>query len=49
MRRRKAGRIVNIASIGARSRRAPRPYSTSKFALVALSEAMRAELIKDGI
>jgi len=25
------------------------PYSTSKFAFVGLSEAMRAELVKDGI
>jgi NAD(P)-dependent dehydrogenase (short-subunit alcohol dehydrogenase family) len=50
MRRRKAGRIVNIASIGGKVA-IPHlaPYSTSKFALVGLSEAMRAELIKDGI
>ena len=50
MRRRKAGRIVNIASIGgAVAMPHLAPYSTSKFALVGLSEAMRAELIKDGI
>jgi NAD(P)-dependent dehydrogenase (short-subunit alcohol dehydrogenase family) len=50
MRRRKAGRIVNIASIGG-AIAVPHlaPYSMSKFALVGLSEAMRAELIKDGI
>jgi NAD(P)-dependent dehydrogenase (short-subunit alcohol dehydrogenase family) len=50
MRRRKAGRIVNIASIGGKVA-VPHlaPYSTSKFALVGMSEAMRAELIKDGI
>ena len=50
MRRRKAGRIVNIASIGGKIA-VPHlaPYSTSKFALVGLSEAMRAELIGDGI
>jgi len=50
MRRRKAGRIVNIASIGGKVA-VPHlaPYSTSKFALVGLSEALRAELIGDGI
>jgi NAD(P)-dependent dehydrogenase (short-subunit alcohol dehydrogenase family) len=50
MRRRKAGRIVNIASIGGKVA-VPHlaPYSTSKFALVGLSEAMRAELVQDGI
>jgi NAD(P)-dependent dehydrogenase (short-subunit alcohol dehydrogenase family) len=50
MRRRKFGRIVNIASIGGKVA-IPHlaPYSTSKFALVGLSEAMRAELVKDGI
>jgi len=50
MRRRGAGRIVNIASIGGKIA-VPHlaPYSTSKFALVGLSEAMRAELVKDGI
>jgi NAD(P)-dependent dehydrogenase (short-subunit alcohol dehydrogenase family) len=50
MRRRKAGRIVNIASIGGKVAMPHlAPYSTSKFALVGLSQAMRAELIKDGI
>jgi len=50
MRRRGAGRIVNIASIGGKIA-VPHlaPYSTSKFALVGLSEAMRAECVKDGI
>jgi NAD(P)-dependent dehydrogenase (short-subunit alcohol dehydrogenase family) len=50
MRKRKAGRIVNIASIGGKIA-VPHlaPYSTSKFALVGLSEAMRAELVSDGI
>jgi NAD(P)-dependent dehydrogenase (short-subunit alcohol dehydrogenase family) len=50
MRQRKAGRIVNIASIGgAIAMPHLAPYSTSKFALVGLSEAMRAELVRDGI
>ncbi len=50
MRRRGAGRIVNVASIGGKVA-IPHlaPYSTSKFALVGLSEAMRAELIPHGI
>ncbi len=50
MRRRKAGRIVNIASIGGKIG-VPHlvPYSASKFALVGLSEGMRAELAQFGI
>jgi NAD(P)-dependent dehydrogenase (short-subunit alcohol dehydrogenase family) len=50
MRRRGAGRIVNIASIGGKIA-VPHlaPYSTSKFALVGLSRAMRAELTQHGI
>jgi NAD(P)-dependent dehydrogenase (short-subunit alcohol dehydrogenase family) len=50
MRKRRAGRIVNIASLGGRIA-VPHlaPYSTSKFALVGMSEAMRAELIGEGI
>jgi NAD(P)-dependent dehydrogenase (short-subunit alcohol dehydrogenase family) len=50
MRRRGAGRIVNIASIGGKVA-IPHlaAYSTSKFALVGLSAAMRAELIQHGI
>jgi short-subunit dehydrogenase len=44
------GRIVNIASISGKVA-VPHllPYAASKFALVGLSEGMRAELIKDGI
>src|SRR5262249_46879579 len=50
MRRRGEGRIVNIASIGGKIA-APHltPYTMSKFALVGLSKAMRAELAKDGV
>ncbi len=50
MKQRGAGRIVNIASIGGRVS-VPHlvPYSTSKFALVGLSDGLRAELAQDGI
>jgi short-subunit dehydrogenase len=50
MREQGGGRIVNIASIGGKIG-VPHltPYSASKFALVGLSEAMRAELKKDNI
>lgn len=50
MRRRREGRIVNISSIGGKIS-VPHlvPYSASKFALVGLSEGMRAELLKDGV
>jgi NAD(P)-dependent dehydrogenase (short-subunit alcohol dehydrogenase family) len=50
MRRRGEGRIVNITSIGGKIA-VPHltPYTMSKFALVGLSKAMRAELAKDGI
>ena len=50
MRARGAGRIVNVASIGGRIS-VPHllPYSASKFALVGLSEGLRAELAADGI
>ncbi len=50
MRTRKEGRIVNIASIGGKVS-VPHllPYNASKFALVGLSEGLRAELAKDGI
>ncbi|HEX5475474.1 MAG TPA: SDR family oxidoreductase [Vicinamibacterales bacterium] len=50
MRQRRFGRIVNIASIGGRIA-VPHlgPYSASKFALVGLSDAARAELDRDGI
>jgi NAD(P)-dependent dehydrogenase (short-subunit alcohol dehydrogenase family) len=50
MRARKAGRIVNIASIGGRvSIPHLLPYSASKFALVGYSEGLRAELARFGI
>ena len=50
MRRQRQGRIINIASIGGKVA-VPHlaPYTTSKFALAGLSDAMRAELAKDGI
>jgi NAD(P)-dependent dehydrogenase (short-subunit alcohol dehydrogenase family) len=50
MRRQGEGRILNIASIGGRVG-VPHlvPYSVGKFALVGLSEGLRAELWKDGI
>jgi NAD(P)-dependent dehydrogenase (short-subunit alcohol dehydrogenase family) len=50
MRRRKLGRIVNIASVGGKVA-VPHlaTYSTSKFALVGLSEAIRAEVIQDNV
>jgi short-subunit dehydrogenase len=50
MRRRRQGRIVNISSIGGKiSLPHLVPYSASKFALVGLSEGLRAELQKDGV
>lgn len=50
MRRRRWGRIVNVASIGGKHA-VPHmlPYSISKFALVGLSNGLRTELAKDGI
>jgi short-subunit dehydrogenase len=50
MKARRQGRIVNIASIGGKVA-VPHlsPYVASKFALVGLSEGLRAELLKDGI
>ena len=50
MKRRRQGRIVNIASLGGKIA-VPHllPYSASKFALVGLSEGLRSELEKDGI
>jgi short-subunit dehydrogenase len=50
MRERKQGSIVNIVSIGGKVG-VPHllPYSCAKFALVALSEGLRAELAPDGI
>ncbi len=49
-RKRRGGRIVNISSVGGKIG-VPHlvPYSASKFALVGLSEGLRAELQKDGI
>jgi NAD(P)-dependent dehydrogenase (short-subunit alcohol dehydrogenase family) len=50
MRQRRQGRIVNITSIGGKfSMPHLVPYGASKFALVGLSEGLRAELAKDGI
>jgi NAD(P)-dependent dehydrogenase (short-subunit alcohol dehydrogenase family) len=50
MRRRRAGRIVNIASVGGKIS-VPHllPYSASKFALVGLSEGLRATLAADRV
>ena len=50
MRHRGRGRIVNISSIGGKVA-VPHmlPYSASKFALVGLSDGMRAELARDEI
>jgi NAD(P)-dependent dehydrogenase (short-subunit alcohol dehydrogenase family) len=50
MRRRRAGRIVNISSIGGKVA-VPHlvPCDASKFALVGLSEGLRAELAREGI
>jgi NAD(P)-dependent dehydrogenase (short-subunit alcohol dehydrogenase family) len=50
MRKNRRGRIVNISSFGGKV--APphmMPYAASKYALVGLSEAMRAELMAEGI
>jgi short-subunit dehydrogenase len=50
MKRQGGGRIVNIASIGGKIA-VPHmlPYVASKFAVVGLSEGLRAEVAKDGI
>jgi short-subunit dehydrogenase len=50
MRRKQAGRIINIASIGSRLS-VPHllPYCCSKFALGGFSEGLRAELAKENI
>ena len=50
MRQRRSGRIVNIASIGGLIA-VPHlaPYAASKFALVGYSDAVRAEVAKDGV
>lgn len=50
MRARRAGRIVNVSSIGGLvSIPHMLPYSTAKHALVGFSEGLRAELVRDGI
>lgn len=50
MRARRSGHIVNIASIGGKvSIPHLLPYCASKFALVGLSEGLRASLGKDGV
>ncbi len=50
MQRRRAGRIVNISSIGGKvAIPLLLPYSASKFALRGYSEGLRAELARDGI
>jgi NAD(P)-dependent dehydrogenase (short-subunit alcohol dehydrogenase family) len=50
MRRRGEGRIANITSIGGKiSMPHLVPYTASKYALVGLSDGLRAELAKDGI
>lgn len=50
MQQRHSGRIVNITSIGGKIS-VPHllPYGASKFALVGLSEGLRAELARDGV
>jgi short-subunit dehydrogenase len=50
MRERRWGRIVNVASLGGK-RAVPHmlPYDASKFALVGLSNGLRAELMQYGI
>ncbi|MDQ2998790.1 MAG: SDR family NAD(P)-dependent oxidoreductase, partial [Chloroflexota bacterium] len=50
MRRQGGGRVVNIASIGGKVA-VPHlvPYTTSKFALVGLSDGMRSELARENI
>jgi short-subunit dehydrogenase len=50
MRAQKFGRIANISSIGGKIA-VPHllPYDASKFALVGLSEGLRAELMKDNV
>lgn len=50
MRRRRAGRIVNVTSIGGKVG-VPHlmPYNSAKFAAVGFSETLRAEVARDGI
>ncbi|RYF69412.1 MAG: SDR family oxidoreductase [Cytophagaceae bacterium] len=50
MQRRKAGRIINVASFGGKvSIPHLLPYSSSKFALVGYSEGLRAEIARDDV
>ncbi|GAB2940644.1 SDR family oxidoreductase [Hymenobacter coalescens] len=50
MKKRREGRIINIASIGGKvSVPHLAPYCASKFALVGLSEGFRAELLRYGV
>ncbi|KUG08688.1 SDR family NAD(P)-dependent oxidoreductase [Solirubrum puertoriconensis] len=50
MKRRRGGRIINIASVGGKvSVPHLAPYCASKFALVGLSEGFRAELLRYGV
>jgi short-subunit dehydrogenase len=50
MRRRRSGRIVNIASVGGKiSISHLLPYSASKFALVGFSEGLRGALAREGV
>ena len=50
MQRRRSGRIVNISSIGGKIAMPHlAPYDCSKFALAGLSEAVAAEVRKDGV
>jgi len=50
MKRQGSGRIVNISSVGGKVALPHMvPYSASKFALVGLSDGLRAELAKDNI
>jgi hypothetical protein len=50
MRQRRAGRIVNIASVGGKIS-VPHllPYSASKFALVGFSEGLHGALVRDNV
>ncbi|HWG85455.1 MAG TPA: SDR family NAD(P)-dependent oxidoreductase, partial [Deinococcales bacterium] len=50
MRSARGGRIINVSSIGGRVP-VPHllPYTASKFALSGFSDALRAELLKDGV
>jgi len=50
MRERKSGRIINIASVGAKvSVPHMLPYCASKFALLGYSDGLRGELLKDNV